>query len=681
MKNSNPFHSLYITEKISPKEYVGVVSPILVPHVNKLFMAGNVVIQGTQGSGKTTLLALLKPEIREAYLSTEEPFPLQSSLSDFISPGINFLKSGILEFGKRPIYGNINEEESLFPLLFSDFFNYYICLDLFKTIEYIYKKAENYSNIKFEKTLFEGFITQIKKEDCWFGYLDDVNSYSDFIEKISLRKIAYRKFHQFNINALPEEILRTKTSIGEPISRTVRILKETGIISSNTNIFIRVDQIETIIESDEIRSSLGEKYRRMLNSALVKRDPYISYKIGSRTYAWKKELRTYNSSEKLEESRSYSLIDVDEMLRRKENRSTYIFPKFAKDVFLRRLKYFSIVPNDSTDRVFERIFGSSLENERAGIHYCKNSAADKALKKNMLFPSMKRREKEMWALLQRIYNDNPLEAILARSWLAQGVGKNNYENFDANSYIRMQAPWNNKKYWRKERTRLALMQLASNCNQSLVWGGAEEILNLGAAGILCFLSICQHVWDAHLRSLDPEDFSNPEGDKPLESRVSPTRISIDVQNLGINSASRQWVNKISELPGGDERLRVVENMGRWFRHKLLDDIKMSYPGHTGFSLELEVLSKCPEVEKFLRDATDYGVLYEVSHTSKTSKDTNRVKWYFNPIYCPCLKIYEARIKEPLYEKPSFVLDFIEGKKVEISKKVTSHPIQLKLFGE
>ncbi len=56
----NPFHSLYVTERLSEEEFVQVVSPYLANQAGNLFADGNTVLRGTQGSGKTTLLALLK---------------------------------------------------------------------------------------------------------------------------------------------------------------------------------------------------------------------------------------------------------------------------------------------------------------------------------------------------------------------------------------------------------------------------------------------------------------------------------------------------------------------------------------------------------------------------------------------------------------------------------------------
>jgi hypothetical protein len=229
MSLKNPFENLYITEQISEDEYVDVISTYLVKHAPGLFVPGNVVVLGTQGSGKTTLLTLLKPEIREAYFRVNEKFPVNNS--NFISPGINFLNSGILDIGRRPMSKSQDKEEDIFPLFFGDFFNYYICFDIFLVL----KKIQNHQNrvitVKMDDKRLDAFVDSIKKEDCWFGYLEDVNSFEQFNKKLADRKALYRKYHQFNISEMPPYIDDTKTSIGEPISRIARSLKEFEIIS------------------------------------------------------------------------------------------------------------------------------------------------------------------------------------------------------------------------------------------------------------------------------------------------------------------------------------------------------------------------------------------------------------------------------------------------------------------
>jgi hypothetical protein len=647
MSLRNPFENLYITELISENEYVGVISTQLVKHAPGLFVPGNVVVLGTQGSGKTTLLTLLKPEIREAYFRTKEAFPVKNP--NFISPGINFSKSGILDIGRRPIRKSQDEEEDIFPLFFGDFFNYYICIDIFLALEKIKAYENKAIRIKMDDERLDAFVDSIKKEDCWFGYLDGVTNYDQFNNKLADRKALYRKYHQFNISELPPYIDDTKTSIGEPISRIARLLKEFEIIPKDTNIFIRVDQIELLQDSDNIRPGLGEKYRKLLNSALSTRDPNISYKIASRTYAWKKELRTYNSDSMIEENRNYTLIDVDELLRRKENRTSYFFPDFARDIFYRRLKHYGIIA-DEQKKIFNKLFKDELTNEDKAKQYYQNKDPVKALNIPKDFPQ------ELQEFLIKLCKDNPLDAILATAWFQQGK-KERFATFNINDFSGNSFPWKRtvKEWWRKERIKLALMQLASNCNQSLVWSGIDEILSLGSAGTLVFLNICRHIWDTYLRTVDAE-----KSDEMIRNSLLNNGISVDIQNLGIMSASTQWFSKIREFSKGEEWSQFAENMGIFFRKKLLEDKKMSYPGHTGFSLSESDLRKNEDIRKFLQDLTDYGILFEVPHTTKEQNKQRRKKWYFNPIFCPYFKIYDARIKEPFYTKAAFIKELRES---------------------
>jgi hypothetical protein len=654
----NPFENLYITEQISEKEYVDVISTHLVKHASSLFVPGNVAVLGTQGSGKTTLLTLLKPEIREAYFFSKEKFPVD--FSNFISPGINFLKSGILDIGRRPIHKSQDEEENIFPLFFGDFFNYYICIDIFLTLEKIKKHKSNTLMVDMDDKKLDAFVNSIKKEDCWFGYLDEINTFDQFNKSLVDRKAIYRKYHQFNLPILPSFIEETKTNIGEPISRIARALKEFEIISENTNIFIRVDQIETLLSSDDIRPGLGCKYRRLLNSALSTRDPNISYKIGSRTYAWKKELRIYNSDSMIEENRSYTLIDVDKLLRRKENRKSYFFPAFARDIFYRRLHHYRMI-GDEQEKIFDKLFKGRLTSEDKAKQYCKNKDSVDALKLPKDFPQ------KLKDFLVKLCKENPLNAILATAWYQQG-DNDRPKTFNINDFLNNPPPWEDtaKNWWRKERIKLALMQLASNCNQSLVWGGVDDLLALGSAGTLSFLNICRHIWDTYLRTIDTEK----NNDEAIINSLLKNGISIDIQNLGIISASAQWFAKIAELPNGEKWLRFAENMGIFFRNRLLDDKKMSHPGHTGFSLSISDLRKNEDIRIFLQDVTDYGILFEVSHTTKEKNKQPRKKWYFSPIFCPYIKIYEERIKEPFYTKTTFVKELLE--KPSITNKTTDY---------
>ena len=85
----NPFFEVYVGDRLTSSEFVGIFSPFLVEYAQALFLPGNVVVKGIQGSGKSMLLTLLKADVRREYGRAEAQFPVQGSTGDFIGAGIN----------------------------------------------------------------------------------------------------------------------------------------------------------------------------------------------------------------------------------------------------------------------------------------------------------------------------------------------------------------------------------------------------------------------------------------------------------------------------------------------------------------------------------------------------------------------------------------------------------------
>jgi len=664
MKNQlNPFQNLYVTERLSAKEYVHIFCPLLVSQALPLFQTGNVVLQGTQGSGKTTLLALLTPSIREAYHEQKIDFPIPEKASKFISAGINITKSGILDFGRRPI--NKKNENDFYPLYFSDFFNYHIVLDIFDHILNAQKYKHSIASIQSSEKKIDNFAREISKSDCFFEFFHDCKTMMEIYNKSKLRIQQYRLFHQFNIENLPREVVSSKTNIGEPISRIARLLKESEIISDETEVFIRIDQLEVLLDCDEVREELGQQYRRMINSALSTRDRNVSYKIGIRTFAWGKELRIFRAENSIEAQRDYTVIDFDTILRRPENPRSWIFPKFAKNVFRRRLEFCNIRfnCNFSDDDLFKNVFGITLRNKELAKRYCSKTNHDKAIKIPSKFPYDLKND------IKKFHQEDPFFAILVKSWYQQN--EKLLSDYITGHISVNNAPWG--EYWQKERKHIALLQLAANCSQAPIWGGVTDIINLSCAGILGFLSICQNIWDIYLRTAEPKQIDEID----LEC---PTKIDINLQTIGIKSASEQWYKKIIELPDGNDSQRFITLLGVSFRNALLSDLKMSNPGQNGFSLLNSEFTENSFVKKTLSEATDHGILISAPHTSKNKKDGLRTKWYLNPIYCPYFKIFAAHTKEPYYAKTSEVATWIKAahldKKIQFFSKINE---ELTLF--
>ena len=179
---------------------------------------------------------------------------------------------------------------------------------------------------------------------------------------------------------------------------------------------------------------------------------------------------------------------------------------------------------------------------------------------------------------------------------------------------------------------------------------------LSAPNISVFLAVCHEIWDAFLRS---------EARKPQAERINPIAEGIpsDIQTVGIETASKHWYTKISELPGGHDRLRFVDVLGRHFRTWLLEDAQMTYPGRNGFSLKNEEMERYPQLVTFLNDATDYGDIVAADHTTKLSDRRRRTKWYLNPILSPFFQIPEQHKKEPYYASVADVAVWLQEAEV------------------
>nr|NJM02336.1 hypothetical protein [Desulfobacula sp.] len=237
-------------------------------------------------------------------------------------------------------------------------------------------------------------------------------------------------------------------------------------------------------------------------------------------------------------------------------------------------------------------------------------------------------------------------------------------------------PWEEKKYWRKERIEQALLQIASRNRQQLIWSGKDDILSLSGGNILIFLFICQQIWDAWLRDNRDEE--------PLTNSISP-EMSTNVQTMGIINASEEWVKKTMEGDQAFSRKRFIQFLGKHFYRLLTNDVSMSNPGKNGLSFDIEDLSKSPKIKTFLKFAVEHGDLRELQHTSKV-KSQKRIKYYLSPIYSPAFKIPYQHTKEPEYIKTEKLKTWMDNQwdtslAGKIEKKSEKGPTQLTLFEE
>ena len=617
----NPFNQLYVGEKISPAEFVEIFSTELIKPAMPLFEPGNVVLSGVQGTGKSMLFKLLLPEQRLAYANAGLPFPVPEQAPRFIGAGINVNHARCNEFGhRRPSPGDHQQE-----LMFADFLNYYICLDLIGAVQRLslHESTAKELGIRFDERASRALGTSLARNPGWFGYFDSVGNIDAFQARIEQRLLAYRRYLGGNDLQLDAAVAQTKTQPGDPMKVVVETMRELAVIPPDLEVFVLIDQYE---ELSTIKDPDGNKadYRAVVNNIINRRDSALSYRIGTRGYAWRDHVNIFGTDANIEQDRDFKLVDLDAKLKRYEDSSTDIFPAFARNVFERRMRrYEAEGSGTSVAQQLRDVLGKS-DTPAAKARTLAGRDPVAALRLDSTWPADLRA-----GLKELAFKEEPLEAKLAEAWVRQ-------KGWSGGDHVGHR-PWQSKPYWRKERIQVALLKVAGAKRQRLIYAGEDDIVSLSGGNILTFLSICQHIWDNAIQA-----GAEAGGQVPLP-------IKSNVQTIGVFQAGRWWLDRIPlEYGRGDERFRFVQRLGEMFNNLLNDDQKMSYPGHTGFSMTIEDFKDNPDVENFLSEAVDYGNLVRREHTTRYTDKKRRIKFYLNPIYCPIYRIPVGQTKEPKY---------------------------------
>lgn len=618
----NPFHYLYVGEKVSAEEFTDIFSTELVQYSMPLFQPGHVVLSGANGMGKSMLFKLLEADVRLAYAQAGKVFPVPEDAGRFIGAGINVNTARCNEFGNRRTPGGDHEQE----LMFGDFLNYFVVKDMLRSVEQLATSPEisNALGIDLGRDRLSELTRAIATDPVWEGFLADIDEFASLKMRIDERIAKYRRYMNGNDRALDERIASTKTAAGEPMKVVVDRLRETRAVAPDVPFFILIDQYE---ELATISGPDGRKadYRSVVNKILNSRDPTLSYRIGTRGYGWRDHLNIFGTDARLEQERDFKLVELDTRLRRQENSSTNVFPEFARDVFERRMRHAAetqgnVAPNLNMQQTFGRSFAPGDE--------ARISTGESAEARRSVIQSDPEWPAWLKTTLFEIADHDPLSARLGEAWVRQkGPG----EPFAASN-----PPWAAKPYWRKERNEICLLQIAGGRRQRGVIAGESDIIALSGGNILIFLSICQLIWDFASQAAKGGD------------RDPAIPIDREMQTIGAIRAGRAWLDRIpSEYGRSHDRFRLVQKLGERFADILLPDRKLSNPGHNGVSLSMDELDDNPEIKQFLFEGADYGNLVMSEHANRSGRQ-RRLKFYLNPIYCPIYRIPFQRSKEPIY---------------------------------
>lgn len=649
---SNPFHDLYLSETISEDALVELFSPIIVDYSHVMFEPGNVIILGAQGTGKTMLLNLLRPESRLAYATAKPDFPVPKTLYRFIGAGINLRKCGALEFAQHLEEDTSGREVQELQLLFADFINCLIVVDMIASVQKLIgsgnTKVLNEIGVSSSAGNLDKFAKQFAAEPCWFGALNGVEGITQLNERLAARIKHYRLFINLNTTQVPAEISDTKTVIGDPILKAAQAMRDAGVLEEDVKVFIRIDQYEQLTTLNVLDKAFGTGCQQLIHKALAARDGRVSYRIGTRKHGWPTPPRIFKTDDVLELKRDFDVVDMEETFRRRENSRTWIFPKFARDIFERRLKRSEYCRGGVAIDLFAAM-GPNLKPSERAKKYFSTEAGMRAVVAKAIDDLPADVTDEWKEYISQTGQDDVLQAWLCCAWLRQKIGSDK-KKVGAIPAIPVAgtAPWVKQPYWQKERNHQALMQIASAHRQALLWSGEDDVLNLCGGHLLIFLFLLQHIWDAWLR--DNRSAADDAFTFPIDG---------DVQSQGVMEASIEWRSKQIEGPNARQRKKFVDVLGEHFYSNLINDKSMSYPGENGISISDVELENEQEIRMFLREAASFGDLFETSHTSK-KKGEKRTKYYLAPILSPYFRIPAIHTKEPEYVKTAQVKNWLNG---------------------
>jgi len=651
----NPFQSLYVTERVNELNFPAIFSPTLIPVVLPLFQAGNVMLSGTQGTGKSMLLALLDSEIRISFWNSQtNPYPVESDFCKFVGANINLSTSLVTKFNERKFSSDPGENIARSQAVFSDYFNTWVIRDLLQSIETLMLKAPKFRlqecGVKATPSMLDTFAKTLATSDTCGVLMKGVASHAEAIAALTQRLRMYLDFINFKTDQIPDLIWSSLTGIGEPISALSKLLKEAALLDRGTEVFVTVDQCEELLRLEQSDTDQEEhgRFRKILDKVISSREKGVSYRLGTRPNAvWKG---------KSEEVRDYIKVDLDVLFSKKEH-SKSLFPRFAEDVFVRRLQENELSLSKFQPDVLSEFFSASPTASDRAKECAPAKRPERVLRLEKEWPA------SVTEKLVTLARSDVLSAKLGEAWFRQASAKakSGSQVSDAEREKAVQEleqfessllPWEvaDRRWWKKERTGQAVLQIAAGNAQRVPYRGKRDILALSGKNILVFALICQKIWEAWIQQTDASSAST----------TVPRPLPNWRQDEGIRAASEVWHSKISSAPNADTVRRLIDELGSRLRRQLRNDKPMSYPGANGISLRNVELEADPELKELLDHATAEGFLQVFRHTSKSPSRGQSQKWYTHPILAPYYELTVPHTKEPLYLSVAKLRSWLEN---------------------
>ena len=266
----------------------------------------------------------------------------------------------------------------------------------------------------------------------------------------------------------------------------------------------------------------------------------------------------------------------------------------------------------------------------------------------------------------RLAEVQPLQARLGAAYVR--AGRNRGQDPPASG---RGTPWGGAgDWWASPRHSQALMQIAAEARDRLIWSGRDDVIRLSGDHILAFLGICRYVWSSWSRSTDAAGVSGWGDVGPVE---------LNLQTVGIDDASEAEHRKILDMPHGDRRRAAANAIALSLRGLLKADKRLSYPGRSGFSIDLEVLEHRTNeaIRAFLDDMVDYGVLRR--RDNKGMKGQMRARFHLAPWLAPYYQLPVDSGQEPYHPSIATIAEWSRGVQSTDPGGALPHRDQLDLF--
>lgn len=633
----NPFRDPLVSELIEdPERYQKMFSErILVGETLQVFQPANVVLVGPQGCGKSMILNLVRYSVLSEWINrTGAPPDVLKMIVPYFGIYVSLVRANFHVFGRRSVNRHHSgmEFHEINSIAASDYLCHLLFLEFAKGLRFL-MTPEGQALADWLRLTKDAILNEVEVLgglNSWFGYYVGASSLEQLCERAEMRLNGWRNFLNANIDSVPDEIWETKASMEECLHGMGKCLRNAGAPETPLSLFVVIDQYEAL---PELNASHGTYLQRVVNSLIKARDPFVSYKIGARTYDWGSELRIWGAESRIEVQRDYSITNLSDVLMRSEDRTKWIFPNFAKDVALRRIQEKGF--NVTAEQLNQWLGPWTMHDESR--RYLKGARIRQAIgRMPREIPA------EMGVFLAELCGENPspLDLRLAGAWYMQQRGNGISDTRilqqlgPERAGISSPLPWH-EVWWRKERVGIALLQVASRANQKKLYYGWKTVIELSGSNITSLLLLCGEIWDVASKL-----------DVPLLETVPP-----QIQTDAVYFASESWRSRDrQEKIGGRERYDVLTRLGFAIHDATVGDFAISNPGQSGFSVleaDLWTNERRERVALFLQRAVSWAILEERPHTSK-HKESSRRKWYLHPLLSPVFAIPHTRVKEPLY---------------------------------